>query len=268
MPGAKVDSQEEQEEARSKHRSPNYPFVSLPRAVQLAQVLYDKDKRLPVPILIAHDRWGYKKGGAAGNQCIAALKAYSLLSVEGHGDKRKVAISDTAHRILLKAPDRAQLLWQAALGPSIHGEIWEHYKGEPPAQDDVLRLYLVLERNFNEDSVAGFIARFRETMAFAKPQVANTPSEKEKEKPQVMRFEGFEGVDLFPPKPKQPEEKSAMREIKVPLASGDAVLHVPAKMNEADYRLLTIYLNAAHEADKARQQFAEQKQQDKGDISK
>ena len=47
-----------------------------------------------------------------------------------------------------------------------------------------------------------------------------------------------------------------MREIKVPLASGDAVLRLPDPMRELDYKLLNTYLEATKEADQARRTSA------------
>ena len=99
---------------RTKHRSPNYPAISLEKAVARAKSLYDQAKAHAVPVAAVHELWGFKALSGAGNQNVAALKAYGLIEVEGEGDKRLVRISDTGRRILLGANDRDNLLKQAA----------------------------------------------------------------------------------------------------------------------------------------------------------
>lgn len=151
-------------------RSPNYPLVNLSVAVEAAQVLFDHDKRHPVPILIAHDRWKYKRGSSAANQCTAALKSYGLIDIQGKGDGRKLAVTEAGERIVRDAPDRAERLQKAALSPSIHAELWSLYREKGLPSDDVIEAYLVWDREgacFNDDIVGGVIRRFRETIAFA-----------------------------------------------------------------------------------------------------
>ncbi|MCC7421501.1 MAG: hypothetical protein IT428_14550 [Planctomycetaceae bacterium] len=156
---------------RTKHRSPNHPTVSLPKALERAKEILDRDKMVKIPIGLAHERWGYKRHSGAGNQVVAALKSFGLMDVEGSGEKRQVQITETARRILKDAPDRAELLRKAALAPPIHEELWEQYKdhGELP-QADVLRDYLLWHRvagTFNEDAVDSFIANLAESFRYA-----------------------------------------------------------------------------------------------------
>src|SRR4051794_7549882 len=92
---------------RQKHRSPNYPLFSLEKAVERAKQLYDKDKTHKVPVGVVHERWGYKKHSAAADQAVAAVKAYGLVTIDGTGSARQVAVTDHARKIILGAPDRA-----------------------------------------------------------------------------------------------------------------------------------------------------------------
>jgi hypothetical protein len=157
---------------RSKDRSPNYPMIDLGKALEKAEIIHGIYKMHEMPIGMAHERLGYKPHSGIGNQCVAALRAYGLLNVIGQGEQRKVSISTDGDRIIRKAPNRDQLLKEAALRPAINGEIWEHFSstGGIPT-DDLLRHYLVWDRpdpKFNEKSVDGFIADFRATLALAK----------------------------------------------------------------------------------------------------
>lgn len=152
---------------RSKHRSPNYPLFDLEKAVERTKQLYDIDKVHRVPIGIVHDRWGYKRHSGAGNQAVAALKAYGLATVDGQGEDRKVAVSEAGRRIVLGAVDRGELLKEAAVSPSLFNALWEKYREAGLPSDDVLRHHLVFDRNFNEDFVGDVIERFRNTVTFS-----------------------------------------------------------------------------------------------------
>lgn len=50
----------------------------------------------------------------------------------------------------------------------MHAELWQHYQpnGLPPS--DVLRHYLLLEKEFNENAVDTFIGEFQRTLEYAK----------------------------------------------------------------------------------------------------
>jgi hypothetical protein len=156
---------------RVKDRSPNYPLIDLETALQKAAVIHRDLRTREVPIALIHQRWEVKPLSGAGNQLVAALKAYGLMDVTGQGDERKVGISAEGDRILRNAPDKKKLLQTAALRPAIHKELWDLYSGQGgiPA-DDVLTHYLVWERpepRFNDKTVARFIARFRSTLRLA-----------------------------------------------------------------------------------------------------
>lgn len=162
------------EKGRSKHRSPNYPLFDLGKAVELAKKLYDTDKVHKVPIGVVHERWGYKKNSSAGNQAVAAAKSYGLVSVEGTGEQRLIAVTDTGRRIILNAPDRPELLKKAAVGPSLFNSLWGRYRIDGLPSDDVLSHHLIFDRKFNEDIVNYAIDRFKKTVAFAKLVAGDT----------------------------------------------------------------------------------------------
>jgi hypothetical protein len=148
-----------------RHRSPNYPAITLGKALERTKQLHDVYRTVPIPERKAHEIWGYRPLGGQGLICTAALKAFGLIQAEGSGEDRKVAVSDAARRILLDAKDRDILLRQAALSPPIHKELWEHYGGFLPERDEDLKKYLLVEKNFNQQSVDGFIAQFRASIA-------------------------------------------------------------------------------------------------------
>lgn len=150
-----------------KVRSPSFPFISLPEALERARAFFDREHRHETEPEVAVRHWGYSPRSSGGNQTLAALRAFGLLEMVGEG---KVRLTERAVRILLdereESPEREQLLRQAALSPALHARIWERYKGVLPS-DATLRLYLVADEGFNERSVDEFIAELKETLAHA-----------------------------------------------------------------------------------------------------
>ena len=208
------DDNGEDDLKKSRHRSPNHPFINLEKAVEHAAALREKYGMHDIPVNLAHALLGYKPLSASGNQCIAALKAYGLIEVKGEGKTRKITVSSVGDRIVRNAPDRAQLLRDAVLTPPIHQEVLDHYGKAGLPDDGLLHQYLVWDRpegsRFNEDSVGGFISRLRESLAFANLDMPDTiesantgNTEEEAPKPEICvgKFVQWTsgGTDQFSP---------------------------------------------------------------------
>ena len=155
---------------RNRTRSPSYPYLDLPTALEKAAVLWRAEGRHAVAVNLAMQHWGYKEESSTGFSCIAALKKFGLVDHEGMGESRQVRLSNLALTILLDndpgSAARRDALRNAALGPRIHAELWERYGAELPS-DQSLRRFLVLERSFNEAAVDELLEEYRATMAFA-----------------------------------------------------------------------------------------------------
>jgi hypothetical protein len=153
---------------RERVRSPNYPVVSLQKAIERAKVLYDAYGGAEIPIGVVHQKWCYKPFTVNAIQLGAALKAYGLVDVKGKGKNQFIKLSDRAQKILGGHPDREILLREAALSPTIYKEIWEKYQPEGLPPDEALLAYLQWERKFNPNYINRLIADFRDTITFAK----------------------------------------------------------------------------------------------------
>ena len=155
---------------RNRTRSPSYPYVDLPTALEKAAILWKGEGKHPVAVNLAMQHWGYKEDSSTGYSCIAALKKLGLVDHEGIGETRQVRLSGLALTILLDndpgSTARRDALRTAALRPGIHAELWERYGAELPS-DQSLRRFLVLERSFNEAAVDELLEEYRTTMAFA-----------------------------------------------------------------------------------------------------
>ena len=66
----------------TKTRSPNYPYIDLGKAVELAGKLYEKAQRHAMPIAsIKTDVWGMTAKSSHGDQSLGAVKAFGLVEV-------------------------------------------------------------------------------------------------------------------------------------------------------------------------------------------
>jgi hypothetical protein len=206
----------------------------LGKAVNLARLLYEQDKLHKVPIGTAHERWAYKSLSSAGNQAVAAVKSFGLITVEGEGDKRMLAVTETGRKIILEAPDRDELLKKAALGPPLFASLWEKYKTDGLPSDGTLRHHLIFDRNFNEDSVDDVIDRFKSTISYAKL----TPGETLDDNSTLDNEECDEPdeKDRNPAPPKPHQEKSPRKvlagisEDVLTLQQGAVVLQLPDQL--------------------------------------
>lgn len=155
---------------RRKVRSPSFPFISLREAVDRARAFYEAEQRNAARPETAAAHWGYSPKSSGGKQTIAALRAFGLIE----GDTL-VKLSGRALRILLDereaSEERERLLKQAALLPPLHSRLWERYGADLPSAQ-TLRLSLILDEGFNENSVDDFLTEYKETLEFARLRMA------------------------------------------------------------------------------------------------
>lgn len=198
-------------ESRKKVRSPSFPFVGLREALDRARTFYEAEQRNAARPETAAAHWGYSAKSSGGKQTIAALRAFGLLD----GDSL-VKLSGRALRILLDeregSEERLRLVQQAALMPPVHARLWERYGAELPSLQ-TLRLSLILDEGFNENSVDDFLTEYRETLEYAR--LLTGPAREEKE----TRTER----PAAPPPPSQPRISAEVDPVVFPLLDGNAV---------------------------------------------
>lgn len=195
---------------RRKIRSPSFPFISLREALDRARAFYEAEQRNAARPETAAAHWGYSPKSSGGKQTIAALRAFGLLE----GDTA-VKLSGRALRILLDereaSEERERLLKQAALLPPLHSRMWERYGAELPSPK-TLRLSLILDEGFNENSVDDFLTEYKETLEFAKLRVAEGVRPKPEPAPAPS-----------PPPPPRTGGTSEVDPVVFPLLDGNAV---------------------------------------------
>ena len=196
--------------SRRKIRSPSFPFISLREAVDRARKFYEAEQRNAARPETAAAHWGYSPKSSGGKQTIAALRAFGLLE----GDTL-VKLSGRALRILLNergpSGEWERLLQQAALLPPLHHLLWDRYKADLPSAQ-TLRVYLIMDKEFNENSVDDFLAEYKETLEFARLRV-----------PEGAKPLAEPAPVPSPPPPSRTEEPTDIDPVVFPLLHGNAV---------------------------------------------
>jgi hypothetical protein len=144
-------------------RSPNYPALSLPDALNRVTKLYEANHRHPAPREIVARGMGYNTLNGASATAISALQKYGLLDRDGD----ELRVSERAIKILnpLSLSERCEAIRQAANEPHLFAELNERFPGQRPT-DDLLRNYLI-RRGFAPSAVTAVIAAYRETSEMA-----------------------------------------------------------------------------------------------------
>ncbi|MDR3404476.1 MAG: hypothetical protein P4L99_18390 [Chthoniobacter sp.] len=162
-----VETQPETEK-KARERSPSYPAIGIEKAIQVATLFWNCDKRQAAFISRAATNMGYGAKSSQGLLAIAALKKYGLLEEEGTGAMRKVKLTESGIALVNPSyPDRAALIKKTALLPPIHTYLWETFVKEG-ASDGTIRDNLVFERKFTEEAANVLIGQFKDTVEFAK----------------------------------------------------------------------------------------------------
>ncbi|MCB2100131.1 MAG: hypothetical protein KDE22_04630 [Rhodobacterales bacterium] len=143
-------------------RSPNYPAISLPFAIEKISTLYKNMHTHPGPRDVIAKAMGYASLNGSSMTVISALHKYGLL--EGRGDE--VKISDRAMCILHPESheERVTAISDAASDPHLFVELDEKFPGRTP-NDELLKNYLARHR-FSPSAISQVIRSYRETKEF------------------------------------------------------------------------------------------------------
>lgn len=192
----------------TKARSPNYPQISLAKAIDLTAKLYDKAHTHKASSAVVASSLGYNGLNGASLGVISALKKYGL--IEGVGDN-EFKISKDGLSIIVdpkSSTDRATAIIRAAFRPALFAELRTEYGDKPPKSDDFLRAFL-LKRGFVQSVVDTPIRTYRETMDLVDSAQAVLGEASQGLEPRAG-YEEEEEVDAAP--------IAAMREAPVPAA--------------------------------------------------
>jgi hypothetical protein len=159
---------DESDDRARKERSPSYPFISLPKAIERARLFSDAHRRSPARLVSVAETWGYAPSSSGLLQTASALKAFGLLEDLGKGGDRKVQLTDLAQRILhdTRPGARDAAIKEAALRPRLFAEYAEKWLPNRPSDSHCLS-ELRLDRGFTEAASKMFLRSFDDTATFA-----------------------------------------------------------------------------------------------------
>jgi hypothetical protein len=237
-----------------RHRSPAYPYLNLPTAIEKAQLFFEKERSHKASVEAALEHIGYGAGSSSGFRALASLLQFGLLEEEGSKDNRVVWLSDLGRQILLdkreESSERIAAIKQAVLRPQIHDELWTRWKdhGGLPS-DATIETTLVKDMGFNPKAAPEFIKELRDSLNFA--QVWEQSSYAREMKPSsgsgvVVEAPAYSSRDAA-----RPTTSSAtdLRNITIPLVGGGmAVLSIPHPLSRKNYDLVEKWLHLMREA--------------------
>jgi hypothetical protein len=144
-------------------RSPNYPALSLPDAIDRVAALYRAQHTHAAPREIVAKGMGYNSLNGASASAISALHKYGLLGRAGD----EIKVSDRAMRILHphSPAERAKAIQEAAYDPPLFAELRERFPGQMPS-DELLRNYLI-RNGFAPAALTPVMLAYRETSEIA-----------------------------------------------------------------------------------------------------
>lgn len=188
---------------KKKQRSPNYPIIPISQALTRLRQIYKQDRRAFTTSSAILEHMGYSTKGKAGKsgtggRMVSALRQYGLLDEKND----QFRVSDVGFKILELPEDseeRAELIKQAALKPSIFSKILAYYKGEVPS-DTALRSHLVLHEGFNPAYVDQFIRVFRAIIDVVNPSADDYNTDEESEGAEQSSAGGKPTVSQTPPR--------------------------------------------------------------------
>jgi hypothetical protein len=162
------------------NRSPNYPAISLPEAIELLEKLYQAEKRSPADPEQAAHALGYNSMSGPARTKLSALRKYELVEDTAGG----VRISDLGMTILYpRSPEeRVEALRAAATNPALFRELASF----PGASDGNLVSRLV-RTGFTEAGAKLAVASFRKTMSLVPDEASGYTSRHESDLDMLAR---------------------------------------------------------------------------------
>jgi hypothetical protein len=142
-------------------RSPNYPTMSLPAAIDKVGAIHKAEGQNSVDRETVAKLIGFGGVNGASATALSALAKYGLLEAS---DGKEARVTDLAVKILYpeSGQEKATALLEAANRPALFRQIKEKWPERPPS-DDNLRGYLV-RTGFNQGSVEQVIQIYRNTL--------------------------------------------------------------------------------------------------------
>jgi hypothetical protein len=142
-------------------RSPNYPAISLPEALELLGRLWDGIQSNAAPRDLVAKGMGYTGLHGKSASALSALVKYGLL--EREGEDLKISERGMMYLHPESPEERTKAILDAAAAPELFAELKERFSGGS-INEELLRNYLV-RKGFVSSALSGVLLAFRETMS-------------------------------------------------------------------------------------------------------
>lgn len=141
-------------------RSPNYPGISLPDAIERVGKIFSEEQHMAAArdVFIKHMGYSSKSGPAL--KAISAVEKFGLIEPSG---KDKYKVSYLARTILYGSEEeKSEAIIKAAFKPDLFAAIYEEWKGGQPS-DANLKSFLI-NKNFAIEALDKVIRCYKSTM--------------------------------------------------------------------------------------------------------
>jgi hypothetical protein len=151
-----------------KERSPNFPFITLTKAMDRVRPIFDAAKRHETRMGDLAEALGSGAKSSSTLQTVSALVSYGLLEDSGSGDARKFKVTDLAFKALedQRPGAREAALREAAMKPKLLAEYAELWKEGRPS-DAISTSVLRIDGGFTEDGAKTFLRVFDDAITYA-----------------------------------------------------------------------------------------------------
>jgi hypothetical protein len=196
-------------------RSPNYPALTLPQAVEAARKVWAEEQQAPVSHEAAAADLGYKSLSGPARVTIGAMRQYGLVE---KAEKGHLRLSDLAVKVLHGTEaERVDALAEAASTPPLFGELAQTYVS---ASEGNIRSYLITKKKFSEDGARKAARAFKESIALATTSESGYTDDINQEKPKAMA-----GTEMIQTTPLRTGDAGVLS-LKVPYGAGALAVEI------------------------------------------
>ncbi len=153
-------------------RSPSYPSVSLPEAIERVHEFFHAWGQQDAGFEESLKQWGYTPRSDVGRRLVASMTSYGLLEKTGpNRSNQRLRINKSVLASLFDAraasDERSDMILQMALKPDIYRRVWERWGSDLP-DDARFQRYLVNELDFNPRAISRFARCYADTIGLAR----------------------------------------------------------------------------------------------------
>ena len=209
-----------------KPRSPRYPSLSLPDAIEKVRGIYKKEYTHKIDKKLVAKRMGYNSLNGSSLTAISAVTKYGLL--EGRGELQVTPLAVTILAGPADSPERQSAIREAALRPTLFAELDQHYGDHIPTAENVSAY---LQKNkFTPHAAVAAVRAFRETFEFVSRE-GNRYDGPQEEGEGDTEPDTEPDISQMAHAPVSPQPQVGQRRDVFSLAEGEAVLQMPATLS-------------------------------------